>query len=131
MGSKSKDQKSKKTKLGVEGPNTRFVINPKTIRLLGEDQVRKIVEETNSELVLDQKQICRLQAVINDCLKLFVPSVENPGWTDIDALRDAVKEIKKKLHVGNQRLLTLMASAAGGHFGSTGDIAATITQSWN
>ena len=50
MGSQSKDQKSKKTKLGVEGPNTRFVINPKTIRLLDEDQVRKIVEETNSEL---------------------------------------------------------------------------------
>ena len=78
--------------------------------------------------MLDQKQICRLQAVINDYLKLFVPSVENTGWTDIDALRDAVKKIKKKLHVGNQRLLTLMASAAGGHFGSTGDIAATITQ---
>ena len=87
------------TKIGWRRTKNQICYQSQAYSTVDEDKVRKIVKVTNSELVLDQEDICRLQANINDNLEWYVPRIDNAGWTDIEALRDAVKEFKKKFHV--------------------------------
>jgi hypothetical protein len=94
----------------------RFVLNCDNIRRVDDEQVSRIVKATDPELVFSKEEITRLRYGINAALDWIVPRFGKPGMTDVEDIRKAVNNLKKKLHPANVFLLGAIGSAANGNF---------------
>jgi hypothetical protein len=94
----------------------RFSLDCNNIRSLSDAQVRRIVKDTDSELAFTKDEITNLRIGINAALEWIVPRIHRVGMTDVEDIRDAVNNLKRKLHPANVFLLRAIGSAAKRNF---------------
>lgn len=83
---------------------------PEVVRLLTSAQARKVAEEAFPEQDFTDEEISDLKAEINGNLEMLRPSLDASKMSDLDDIRDLLRQAHKRLGRPNQQLLNELGS---------------------